>query len=88
MFSRMRFHHSEPTPDDLEALERLGDRRAEIEAVRPADDREAEIRRGLLAIVDRMEEALCLYGRRARAVTEGWRRLAGLESPRRANREP
>ncbi len=75
----------EPTLLDLRELERIGDRRAEIEAVEIADDGpahrdQAAMRRLLLATLDEMEEALCLYGRRAPAVAEGWQRLARFES--------
>jgi hypothetical protein len=80
--------YREPTNPELRELERIGERRAELEAVEAGDEHQAAVRRLLLETLDEMEEALCLYGRRARAVTDGWRRLAGLESPRRANREP
>ncbi len=70
----------EPTGLDLRDLERLGDRRAEIESATPSGRRQAEARRLELATLDEMEEALCLYGRRTPAVVEGWRRLACLES--------
>ena len=70
----------EPTTLDLRDLERIGDRRAEIEAVEAADDRQMAVRRLLLKVLDEMEEELCLYGRRAPGVAEGWRRLRRFES--------
>ena len=75
----------EPTPAVLRELERIGDRRAEIEAVEadddgPADRRQAAVRRLLLDTLDQMEEELCLHGRRAPAVVDGWRLLADFES--------
>ncbi len=75
----------EPTLLDLEHLERLGDRRTEIEAVEtdgdgPAHRRRAATRQLLLDTLDEMEEELCLYGHRAPLVVEGWRKLACFES--------
>lgn len=70
----------EPTLLDLQDLERMGDRRAEIEAVEAADDRQAAVRGLLLATLDDMEEELCLRGRRAPAVVEGWQRLAHYDA--------
>jgi hypothetical protein len=71
---------AEPTDLDLRDLERIGDRRREVEAVEAADERVAAVRRLLLATLDEMEEELCLYGHRAPAVVEGWRRLACFDS--------
>ncbi len=70
----------EPTLLDLEDLERIGDRRVEIEAAEADDENQAAARGLLLATLDEMEEALCLYGRRAPAVLDGWQRLARFES--------
>ena len=70
----------EPTLLELRDLERIADRRAEIEAVETDDQGLAAVRRLLLDTLDEMEEELCLYGRRARGVVEGWRRLSGFES--------
>ncbi len=70
----------EPTALDLRDLQRIADRRAEIEAVEAGDDRQAAVRALLLATLDDMEGELCLYGRRAPAVIEGWRRLAHYAS--------
>ena len=70
----------EPSLPDLRDLERMGERRAEIEAVETADERQAAVRRLLLDTLDEMEEDLCLYGRRAPRVVEGWRRLGCFES--------
>ncbi len=75
----------EPSRAVLRDLERIADRRAEIEAVETDDDgpahgRPAAIRRLLLDTLDEMEEELCLHGRRAPAVVEGWRLLAQFES--------
>ncbi len=70
----------QPTPAVLRELERIGDRRAEIQAVVAGDDREAAVRLLLLATLDDMEEELCLRGRRAPAVVAGWRRLARYAS--------
>ena len=74
------FHSSEPSDRDLDALERIAGRRAEIEAVRPADARQVEIREFLLATLDRMEEDLCARGCGCASVAAGWRCLADLES--------
>ncbi len=77
----MSDHHyrpdREPTPLDLRELERIAERRAEVEAVEAGGDgRQAAVRTLLLATLHDMEEDLCLYGRRAPVVVEGWRRLA------------
>ncbi len=77
--------HREPTLLDLRDLERIGDRRAEIEAVEAADEgpahrRQAAVRGLLLATLDDMAEELCVYGRRAPAVVEGWQRLAHYDA--------
>ncbi len=73
--------HREPTLLDLRDLERIGDRRSEIEAVEADDDgRQAAVRGLLLATLDDMEEELCLRGRRAPAVVEGWQRLAHYDA--------
>ena len=70
----------EPSRLVLRDLERIAERRAEVEAVTPADDGEAEVRRLLLATLDEMEEELCARGRRAPELREGWQRLARFES--------
>ncbi len=70
----------EPDDPDLEALERIAARRAEIEAMRPADGPELELRSLLLGTLDEMEEFLPLRGYRCRVVREGWKTLAGFES--------
>ena len=70
----------EPTRLDLRDLERIGDSRAEIEAVEATGEGDREVRRLLLDVLDEMEEGLCLYGRRAPVVREGWRRLACFDS--------
>ncbi len=70
----------EPRPQDLEGLERIAARRSEIESVRAADVDEAELRRFLLATLDRMEEAVCRSGAEASAVRRGWKLLADFES--------
>ncbi len=91
--SSMRALRREPTLLDLRDLERIGDRRAEIEALEAGDDgpahrRRAAVRRLLLATLDEMEEQLCLYGWRARRVVAGWRRLAELEASGRDGETP
>ncbi len=94
---------AEPTERDLEDLQRIADRRAEIagsglpesglpgsgppevetDQDGPAHRRQRKIRRLLLDTLDEMEEELCLYGWRAPAVVEGWRKLACFDSSRR-----
>lgn len=76
-----------PSPQTLDALQRVADRRAEVEAVKAADDRQAAIRRYLLATLDLIEEAICLRGPRTGAVRAGWKRLADFESFGRPNRD-
>ncbi len=66
---------SEPSDADLECLERIAARRAEIEAVRPGR-RQLETRSFLLRTLNEMEETLCLQGCRSRVVREGWKTLA------------
>ncbi len=77
--------HQGPSPLVLRDLERIADRRAEIEVVEADDDgpahrQPATVRRLLLDTLDEMEEELCLHGRRAPAVLEGWRLLSDFES--------
>ncbi len=73
-------YYTEPHDDDLETIDRIAARRAEIEAVRPTRRREREVRDFLLRTLDEMEETLCLQGSRARVVSKGWRTLADFES--------
>ena len=72
--------HLQPSRRVLKELERIGDRRAEIEAATVDGDGEAEIRRLLLATLDEMEEEVCAHGCRSPAVREGWDRLARFGS--------
>ena len=66
----------EPTAADLAALERLGERRRALEAAAPADHQDAARRRHQLAILDEMEEAMCLHGHDDPQVAECRERLA------------
>ena len=74
------FHRSRPSDRDLDALERIAGRRVEIEAVRPAGDRQAEVRGFLLSTLDRMEEHVCALGCGSAPVTDGWRCLSRFDS--------
>ncbi len=68
--------YTEPTDADLEALERIAARRAQIEAER----RGSRTRSFLLATLDEMEETLCLQGCRSRVVRDGWQTLDRFRS--------
>ncbi|MEM7585276.1 MAG: hypothetical protein AAF560_17935 [Acidobacteriota bacterium] len=72
---------SGPCKRDVRILERLEDRRTLIEAFQPpeSEDGAAGLRRHLLETLNAMEDALCLYGPNARALTLGWQTLDLLE---------
>ncbi len=70
---------SKPSARALEGLERIAERRAEIEAVKAVYGPDAELRDFLLKLLDDMEEALCI-GSGARAVRHGWEVLADFEA--------
>ena len=71
---------SEPSMNVLEGLERIAERRAEIETVKAVYGPDAELRDFLLKLLDDMEEALCCTGEGSRSVRHGWNVLAHFES--------
>ncbi len=71
---------SQPSAEVLEALERIAERRAEIETVGAVYGPEAELREFLLKLLDDLEETICRTGCRGRKVRHGFEVLAHFES--------
>ena len=72
---------SEPSMNVLEGLERIAERRAEIETVQAVYGPDAELRDFLLKLLDDMEEAL-LIARFVLAVFRGVREETGKSGER------
>ncbi len=69
-----------PSATALKVLERLGRRRAALEALAPAGDHQAAVLRRSFATLDDMEEALCEEGPGSPLLAEGWQRLDEIEA--------